>query len=237
VGARSREDDREAHHRRSGGVSCWWGACIRHEPNISVEDRHDLPFSGSRVAAPVPHQIERQQRTAPVSREQCRSLGTQFVEMLRGEIDEAAHGCAQLPEPKQMYKDIARGRDASAVTFGAALVGLALSPDMTDRRFAKLSLRLVSWLQALRPRTAPSLMSAWADETHAQASADVSQALAVTAIERRDRGALDAAIAETASHIAAMQQLLAAMQMARRSLTAPVMTRVVVNAARSRVHQ
>ena len=194
-------------------------------------------FSGSRVAALDPHYTETAQRTTRVTREQCRALGEQFAVMMRREIDEAAHSCAELPEPKQLYKDLARGRDASAITFGAALVGLAISPTMTDRRFARFTLRVSSWLQSLRPRAVTTVMNAWMHELHAQATADISQAIAVTALERRDRGALDTAIAETASHIAAQQELLTALQRARRNLLAPVMARVTVDPAFSRVHQ
>ncbi len=195
------------------------------------------PATVARVAALAPQRIDGARRLAPLTRDECRTIGAQFVAFVREEIGEAARSCAEIPEPKQLVKDVKRGRDASDETIASALVALALCPTMTDRKFARFTRRVSSWLDGLRPRSAPSLMNAWAQATQLQATGDVTQALAVTAIERGDRAALDTAIAATAAHIAAESHLLAAMQRARIEMTAsPMMSRIVATSL-SRLHQ
>lgn len=173
-------------------------------------------FAVSRVAAP-----DRTTSTTDVealSRRALRARGVEFEHLLRAELDAAAHAAPELPEPKQLHKDLARGRAASVVTYGAALASLAMSPGVSDARLMRLMLKLMAWVGSMRPRVKVSLMDAWQRETREQAEADVCQAMAVSAIERRDRAALARAIDETTDHIAAQQELLFAMQRAYREI-------------------
>lgn len=178
-------------------------------------------LAGSRVAAP-----ERTVSTTLVdalSRRALRDRGVEFEHLVRRELDDAAHACTELPEPKQLHKDLARGRAASLVTYGAALASLAMSPNISDARLMRLFLKLMAWVGSMRPRVQRSLLEVWATETREQAEADVCQAAALSAIERKDRAALARAIDETTDHIAAQQELLFALKRADRELaqTAP----------------
>lgn len=167
-------------------------------------------LSSSRVAAP-----ERTASTALVdalSRRALRDRGVEFEHLMRHELDAAAHSAREIPEPKQLHKDLARGRAASLVTYGAALASLAMSPDVSDARLMRILLKLMAWVGSMRPRVKRSLLDAWELETREQAEADVCQARALTAIQRKDRAALARAIDETTDHIAAQQELLFAMQ-------------------------
>lgn len=186
-------------------------------------------LSVSRVAAP-----DRTESTAlvdGVSRRSLRARGVEFEQLVRSELDAAAHAARALPEPKQLHKDLARGRAASMVTYGAALASLALSPDVPDARLHRILLKLMAWVGSMRPRVRQSLLEAWQCETREQAEADVCQAHALSAIDRKDRAALARAIDETADHIAAQQQLLFAMQRAYRELMEAPPRRVVVRPA------
>jgi hypothetical protein len=182
------------------------------------------PAVGTRVAAcrPTPP-------APPLSREQARTYGLQFAALLQREIDAAARECPALPEPKQLLADLARGRAASVVTYGAALASLAATPGLSDRRLSRIYVRVLAWVASIRPTTPVCLGDAWEAETLAQASADVHQARAMQAIEKRDVVALDRAIAETSGHITAQQQLLTALERARRQVaTLPSPVRRVV---------
>lgn len=192
------------------------------------------PLTVSRVAAPdrtaVPSLRE------ALSRRALRERGIEFEHLVRAELDAAAHAAPELPEPKQLHKDLARGRAASMVTYGAALASLAMDPAVSDARLMRLLLKLMAWVGSMRPRVRRSLVDAWATETREQAEADVSQAQALHAIERKDRAALSRAIDETTDHIAAQQELLFALQRAYREVqqAAParrVVTRPVLVAA------
>lgn len=183
----------------------------------------------SRVAAP-----DRTTSTAlrdALSRPALRDRGMEFEHLLRSELDAAAHSAPQLPEPKQLHKDLARGRAMSMVQYGAALASLALDPRVSDARLMRLMLKLMAWVGSMRPRVKASLLDAWKVETREQAEADVCQADALSAIERKDRTALARAIDETVDHIAAQQELLFALQRAHRELSKAVTHRVVVRPA------
>lgn len=180
----------------------------------------------SRVAAP--DRIPSTTLVDSLSRRALRDRGVEFEHLLRTELDAAAHSARELPEPKQLHKDLARGRAASMVTYGAALASLAMSPDVSDARLMRFMLKLMAWVGSMRPRVKASLMEAWQTETREQAEADVCQAMAVSAIERKDRAALERAIDETTDHIAAQQELLFAMQRAHRELAKRPTHRIVV---------
>lgn len=170
----------------------------------------------SRVAAP-----ERTVSTELVdvlSRRELRARGVEFELLLRSELDEAVHASLEIPEPKQLHKDILRGRAFSTVQYGAALASLALSPNVSDARLQRLLLKIMAWVGAMRPRVKRSLTDVWMQETREQAEADVCQANALHAIERGDRVALARAIDETVDHIAAQQELLFALQRAHREV-------------------
>lgn len=184
------------------------------------------PLTVSRVAA-----LERTHPTSLVdalSRRALRDRGIEFEHLVRSELDAAAHAAPELPEPKQLHKDLARGRAASMVTYGAALASLAMDPHVSDARLMRLMLKLMAWVGSMRPRVKRSLLEAWSDETHEQAEADVAQAHALSALERKDRCAIARAIDETVDHIAKQHELLFALQRAYRELQKAAPARRVV---------
>lgn len=148
--------------------------------------------------------------------------GVEFDAFLRRELKLLAHSGEQVPAPRQLFYDLSREeqRPLSMARVGQALQAIALSPLISDGRFFALAEHVAGWIRSLRPGVCTSLQARWEQETLAQADADVSQAKAISAIDRRDIAALDAAIAETSEHLGEQQRLLASYITARRALLA-----------------
>lgn len=153
-------------------------------------------------------------------REELMARGEEFDQFLRDEISAMAHECEVVPEPKALFHDLApqRHRAASVATMGAALTALARNHSLPRHRLDRFLVRLTAWMHSGAVQSPESLLEAWSRETMMQAAADVTQARALSALDRQDRVALDRAIDDTAAHIAALQRLLAMQQHARSQL-------------------
>ena len=144
--------------------------------------------------------------------------GEEFDRFLRLAITRVAQRADRIPAPETMFYELARDepRSFSMARIGHALQALAASPLVHDRDFFALAESVAGYIRGLRPGGDRSLHEQWADETQAQADADVVQAKALGAVERRDVAALDAAIAETTEHLGEQQRLLAGLVAGKR---------------------
>lgn len=151
-------------------------------------------------------------------RSQCEAAGEEFEKLLREQLTHLAGQCDQTPYPRQDFYDAAptRSRPLSMRKVGAMLASVARTPSLPSDALAAFGAHFSAWLLSLVPTRADSLMLTWESETKAQADADIAQARALAAIARQDVPAIEAAIDETAQHLAAMQRLLVHLTTARR---------------------
>lgn len=159
---------------------------------------------------------------APSARRQLRALGEELELMLVHEVDRVVHTeTKHVPAPRQLYYDMLRTDGRTPVTvanLGAALAGLSRTPAIADHVLSTIGALVTAWLFSHRQTADGCLSDHWAHETRAQADADVAQARALTALERRDLPAIEAAIEETTQHIAELQRFAARLIATRREI-------------------
>lgn len=159
---------------------------------------------------------------APSARRALYALGTELEQLLVHDIDRVVHTeTKHVPAPRQLFYDLLRQDGRTPVTVaavGAALSAIARTPAIADRVLVTITEHFGAWLLSHRDATPGCLTTHWASETEAQAEADVAQARALTALERRDLAAIEAAIDETTQHIAESQRLAARLIATRRAI-------------------
>ena len=125
-------------------------------------DNHN---QASRVAAPT-HPTERPGRSGadPAAlRREIRTHGEGLVTLVRGGIAQAVAACDRTPAPRMRFAALARGRPASLVTVGAALVALSRQPNALAQLDA-LADRCAAWIRGLAPQPDTGLHGAFSHE-------------------------------------------------------------------------
>jgi hypothetical protein len=143
-----------------------------------------------------------------VLRERLRPYGQDFDLLMRAGVLKMARSCGQIPEPAQMFYDVApeRGRPPTVATLGTAIAAVAQSPKLPDNALEEFCVHLVDWVRSIRPQPDRDAHALWSLETHAQAAADPWQALALRAIETGDVVLMERAIETTGSQLSLLQQ-------------------------------
>lgn len=167
-----------------------------------------------RVAArPHPKAAAPPPVSAHTLRQQLRELGAEFDTLCRECIARVVSVLPATPAPRMLYADLQRGRPASLTTFGAAMAGASREPNAAAAIDA-VAEKIAAWIRGLAQQPDEGLLGAWRQETKAQGEADlaVAEALVSPCV-----GSMDHAVATTARHLAAQQELLERLHVARRN--------------------
>ncbi len=151
------------------------------------------------------------------TRVEARREAAQFEHDIRSLLAELEQSCARRPQPKDLVKDVVRGRPASEETLLAALLTVARAApvDAVLRFTQQLFARLIA---TTHPAQVPCSWTAFVAETQAQGPADLAQVNALHAIELGDRVAIDRAIESTVAHTWRSLELVTALTTARESI-------------------
>jgi len=137
--------------------------------------------------------------------------GADFEEALRNAIARLARRCKTVPPAAREIVYREEWRPASVARLGAAFLACVDDASLPDRAIEQFIAHLEGWLLARRPGVSVSLLTAWSEDTAAQAPADVDQAMALRALETRDPVAIERAVDSTSRHLATLKRLLQAL--------------------------
>lgn len=170
-----------------------------------------------------------------ITQGQLRSKGEELEQLIRSEVYEMAHTCAQIPQPTEAFHALSptRPRHASLSQLGMLLASLASDPTLPVRRLAVFELRLQGWFSSMLRGSQSSLRAAAEREMLCEATANVSGMHALFAAERGDVGTLRTALADTNAHLDALRLLRDAQTRTLRELEsargwAPQVRRVIL---------
>lgn len=167
----------------------------------------------TRVAArPLPKGGSPPALSSAALRAELRERGREFDALCREGVCRVVGSLRATPAPRMLFADIQRGRPASLTTIGAALACASRVPEAVPALDALADL-LAAWVRGLAHQPDTGLLDAWSTETLAQGEADLAVAQALTA---PCVGSIDRALASTARHIAAQQEMLVRLQTTRR---------------------
>lgn len=117
-------------------------------------------------------------------RAECRREAELLEREIRDAIGWLARQLSPRVEPKELLKDVQRFRDASLTTLLAALIACMRHPQLTMSLVTRFAMRCWAAIASYRPSVDESLDELYAEETRAEAEANIDQAMVVAAGDR-----------------------------------------------------
>ncbi len=163
----------------------------------------NYPKTGRRVEAPT---------TTSQLRSSYREDALQLEQEIRRAIGWLARQLSPRVQPRDLIRDVAdesRWRDASLTTLLALLVACMRHPAMTPSLLVRFGLRCWVAIVSYRPLLeVQSIEDAYAEDTHAEARANIDQALLLSAHRRADIARIERAAESTLEDISSSLSLL-----------------------------